>query len=189
MNDDGLFRNLLVATMVVCVPIGLTFRLRSQATREPLARREEGLFILIALRLCGLVVWASPPQLRIVLQNLLGNAAKFTRRTLQPEVRLSGVRDAEGQLTITIADNGAGFGPEQARRLFQPFQRLHRHDEFDGTGIGLTIVQRIVQRHGGSISARGEPGVGATFEFTLGQRESSRPEPITVPDRLPQVML
>ncbi len=137
----------------------------------------------------GLVVWASPPQLRIVLQNLLGNAAKFTRRTLQPEVRLSGMRDEDGQLTITIADNGAGFGPDQARRLFQPFQRLHRHDEFDGTGIGLTIVQRIVQRHGGSISARGEPGVGATFEFTLGQRESSRPEPITVPDRLPQVML
>ncbi len=137
----------------------------------------------------GLVVWASPPQLRIVLQNLLGNAAKFTRHTLRPEVRLSGLRDEDGQLTITIADNGAGFGPDQARRLFQPFQRLHRHDEFDGTGIGLTIVQRIVQRHGGSITARGEPGVGATFEFTLGQREASRPDPITVPDRLPHVML
>lgn len=132
-----------------------------------------------------LVVWASAVQLRIVIQNLLGNAAKFTRRVARPVVRLSGQRDADGQLLLTVADNGAGFGPEQARRLFQPFQRLHRHEEFQGTGIGLTIVQRIVQRHGGSISARGEPGEGAVFVFSLGQRETARHEATTVPDKLP----
>jgi len=133
----------------------------------------------------GLVVWASPPQLRIVMQNLLGNAAKFTRQVARPHISLSGERDEQGQMLVTVADNGAGFGPEQARRLFQPFQRLHRHEEFSGTGIGLTIVQRIVQRHGGSITARGEPGEGAVFSFSLGQREAARHEASTVPDRLP----
>jgi PAS domain S-box-containing protein len=139
----------------------------------------------------GLVAWASPAQLRIVLQNLLSNAAKFTRRTPRPKVSISGHRDDDGQLLLRIADNGAGFDADQAQRLFRPFQRLHRQDEFHGTGIGLTIVQRIVQRHGGQISAMGQAGQGAVFEFTLGQRESMRPdpaaaagEPITVPGAL-----
>jgi signal transduction histidine kinase len=139
----------------------------------------------------GLVAWASLAQLRIVLQNLLSNAAKFTRRTPLPRVSISGHRDAEGQLLLRIADNGAGFEPEQAQRLFRPFQRLHRQDDFHGTGIGLTIVQRIVQRHGGQITAMGQVGQGAVFELTLGQRESMRPdpglmtaEPITVPGAL-----
>jgi PAS domain S-box-containing protein len=135
----------------------------------------------------GRVVWASQAQLRIVLQNLLGNAAKFTRHVERPVVRFSGVRDDDGQLLLTVADNGAGFSPEQARKLFQPFQRLHRHEEFTGTGIGLTIVQRIVQRHGGSISAHGQPGAGASFEFSLGRQEASRIEAVTVPDRLPHL--
>ncbi|NRF70321.1 PAS domain S-box protein [Aquincola sp. S2] len=124
----------------------------------------------------ALVVWASPQQLRIVLQNLLGNAAKFTRRVPRPRIAFSGQRDAEGQLLLRIEDNGAGFEPELVGRLFQPFQRLHRNDDFHGNGIGLTIVQRIVQRHGGTISASGAPGVGAVFEFTLGQREAVRPD-------------
>jgi PAS domain S-box-containing protein len=129
----------------------------------------------------GLVVWASPQQLRIVLQNLFGNAAKFTRRVPTPRIAFGGERDAEGQLLLRIVDNGAGFEPELASRLFQPFQRLHRDDEFHGTGIGLTIVQRIVQRHGGTISASGAPGRGAVFEFTLGQREAGRPGDVAVP--------
>lgn len=135
----------------------------------------------------GMVVWASQPQLRIVLQNLLGNAAKFTRHVAEPRVRLSGQRDDDGQMLLTVTDNGAGFGPEQARKLFQPFQRLHRNEEFNGTGIGLTIVQRIVQRHGGTISATGQPGAGASFEFSLGRREANRIEAVTVPDRLPHL--
>ncbi|MBI5256469.1 MAG: PAS domain S-box protein [Burkholderiales bacterium] len=116
----------------------------------------------------GLSAHASPPQLRIVLQNLLGNAAKFTRHVPRPLVRLVGERDAEGRLLLTVADNGAGFDAEQSERLFQPFQRLHSEQEFGGTGIGLTIVQRIVQRHGGRIRASGAPGQGASFSFSLG---------------------
>ncbi len=123
-------------------------------------------------------VYASAPQLRIVLQNLLSNAAKFTRDVSQPIVSVSGQHNADGQLLIRVADNGAGFEPSLAARLFQPFQRLHRDTEFHGTGIGLTIVQRIVQRHGGAITARGTPGVGAVFEFTLGQREAGESEPV-----------
>jgi signal transduction histidine kinase len=118
----------------------------------------------------GLEAWVSPPQMRIVLANLLGNAAKFTRRTERPVVGFTGVADDDGMVTLKVADNGAGFDDSRAERLFQPFQRLHRQDEYQGTGIGLTIVQRIIQRHGGQISASGIPGRGATFEFTLGQR-------------------
>jgi PAS domain S-box-containing protein len=123
----------------------------------------------------GLRAWASASQMRIVLHNLLANAAKFTRHVEQPEVLVTGTSDAAGQLTLRIVDNGAGFDDQQAERLFQPFQRLHRQDDFQGTGIGLTIVQRIVQRHGGAISALGSPGRGASFSFTLSQREAVRP--------------
>jgi signal transduction histidine kinase len=115
----------------------------------------------------GLVAMGSPAALRIVLANLLGNAAKFTRQVAHPLVLVYGRLDAEGRLRVCVQDNGAGFDPEQAQRLFQPFQRLHPGEDFSGTGIGLTIVQRIVERHGGSVLAVGEPGRGARFEFTL----------------------
>jgi signal transduction histidine kinase len=118
----------------------------------------------------GLTAWASATQMRIVLQQLLGNAAKFTRRAERPVVSFTGAHDTEGLLTLKLGDNGVGFDDSRAERLFQPFQRLHRPEDYQGTGIGLAIVQRIVQRHGGSISASGSPGRGATFEFTLGQR-------------------
>lgn len=122
----------------------------------------------------GLRVWASEPQLRIVLQNLLGNAAKFTRLTPSPIVCFECSTDAEGLPLFRVRDNGAGFDVSRAERLFQPFQRLHSQDEFHGTGIGLTIVQRVVQRHGGRIHAYSEAGQGARFEFNLGQRDAVR---------------
>jgi PAS domain S-box-containing protein len=115
----------------------------------------------------GLAATGSAAALRIVLSNLLGNAAKFTRHVEAPSVRLSGERAADGRLRIRIEDNGAGFDPAQAGRLFVPFNRLHGGEQFHGTGIGLSIVQRIVERHGGTVSARGEVGRGACFEFTL----------------------
>ncbi|MBI3367264.1 MAG: PAS domain S-box protein [Burkholderiales bacterium] len=121
-----------------------------------------------------LSAWASAGQMRIVLHNLLGNAAKFTRRVAHPMVQLMGHRDENDQLVLRVVDNGAGFDETRAERLFQPFQRLHRQDDYQGTGIGLTIVQRIVQRHGGTVSASGSPGKGAVFEFNLGQREAPR---------------
>ncbi len=120
----------------------------------------------------GLTVWASESQMRIVLANLLGNAAKFTRRVPDPVVSLGSVLGAGGQLVYQVRDNGAGFDASRASMLFQPFRRLHGNEEFQGTGIGLTIVQRIVQRHGGNIRAMGEVGQGACFEFSLGQREA-----------------
>lgn len=110
---------------------------------------------------------ASPAALQIVLANLLGNAAKFTRRSEAPQVEVRATTDADGRVRIAVADNGAGFDPALADTLFVPFKRLHSGDDFHGTGVGLSIVQRIVERHGGSVAARGAPGQGAVFEFTL----------------------
>lgn len=115
----------------------------------------------------GLTVHGCAGALRIVLANLLGNAAKFTRRVERPAVRLSGCLQADGRLRITVEDNGAGFDPALADRLFVPFSRLHAGEDYAGTGVGLSIVQRIVERHGGTVSAHGAPGQGARIEFTL----------------------
>jgi len=118
----------------------------------------------------GLTAWASGPQMRILLQQLLDNAAKFTSRAEHPRVALTGQNDTEGLLTLKVSDNGAGFDDARAERLFQPFQRLHGGHEYAGIGIGLAIAQRIVQRHGGRIAAASQHGRGTTIEFTLGQR-------------------
>ncbi|MCC7457868.1 MAG: PAS domain S-box protein [Nitrospira sp.] len=134
----------------------------------------------------GLRAWASESQMRIVLTNLLGNAAKFTRRTPDPVVTLCGVLGADGQMIYQVRDNGAGFDAAQVSQLFQPFHRLHSAQEFQGTGIGLTIVQRIVQRHGGTIRAVGNLGQGACFEFTLGSRDAGA-APTTTAGTLPDV--
>jgi two-component system NtrC family sensor kinase len=111
-----------------------------------------------------------------VLTNLMGNAAKFTRRCADPQVQVSGQPDGE-MLRLRVRDNGTGFDMAQAERLFKPFGRLHRADDHPGTGIGLTIVQRIVQRHGGEVRAHGEPGAGAWFECTLPLRPRAPAEP------------
>lgn len=132
----------------------------------------------------GLHALASESQMRIVLANLLGNAAKFTRRTSDPVVALCAVLGADGQLVYQVRDNGAGFDASRASRLFQPFHRLHDESDFQGTGIGLTIVQRIIQRHGGAIRAIGDLGRGACFEFSLGPREAAAN---TVTGALPEV--
>ena len=104
--------------------------------------------------------------LRVVLQNLLGNAWKFTGR--QPRARIEfGLTEWEGKPAYFVRDNGAGFDMAYADKLFTAFQRLHRVEEFPGTGIGLALAQRIIHRHGGKIRAEGEVGKGATFCFTL----------------------
>jgi PAS domain S-box-containing protein len=116
----------------------------------------------------GLEAHCSEPLVRVVLANLLGNAAKFTREVATPHVVLACTSDDGGTPVFVVEDNGAGFDAQQAQRLFQPFQRLHPHDQrFPGSGIGLSIVRRIVERHGGWVRASGVPGVGARFEFTL----------------------
>lgn len=106
--------------------------------------------------------------LRIALENILGNAWKFTRNTPEARIEFSVEHREEGTRYV-IRDNGAGFNPDYGDRLFIPFRRLHSAAEFPGTGIGLSIVQRIIRRHGGRISARGAVGQGASFCFTLGR--------------------
>ncbi|HET9390286.1 MAG TPA: ATP-binding protein, partial [Steroidobacteraceae bacterium] len=109
---------------------------------------------------------ADPSLLKQVFINLLSNAFKFTRHSARALIEISGERSTDSR-TYRIRDNGAGFDMAQAHRLFTIFQRLHAQGEFEGTGVGLSIVQRIIERHGGSIRAEGAPGQGATFTFTL----------------------
>ena len=113
-----------------------------------------------------LVVQADPRLLRVALDNLLDNAWKFTSKESNPRVELGCVR-AAGKKVYFVSDNGAGFSMEHAGNLFAPFQRLHRDTEFEGTGIGLAIVQRVIHKHGGCISVEAEVGRGASFYFTL----------------------
>jgi len=115
----------------------------------------------------GATVQADPNLLRIALGNLLNNAWKYTSKTEQPRVEFGSTQE-EGGTVYYVRDNGAGFDMVQYGRLFNAFQRLHTGNDFPGTGIGLSIVQRIIKRHGGRIRAEGEVGKGATFYFTLG---------------------
>jgi signal transduction histidine kinase len=112
------------------------------------------------------LVRADASLLRQVFVNLLSNADKFTRRTIEPRVEVGCARQGK-ELVFSIRDNGSGFDMAHAHRLFRAFERLHGATDFEGTGVGLSIVQRIVQRHGGRIWAEGEPGHGAAFHFTL----------------------
>ncbi|HFE32749.1 MAG TPA: PAS domain-containing sensor histidine kinase, partial [Gammaproteobacteria bacterium] len=104
--------------------------------------------------------------LRIMLVNLLGNAWKYTSKSDDVQIHFGRCRQ-DGVQAFFVRDNGAGFDSQYASQLFMPFQRLHTENEFEGTGIGLATVQRIIQRHGGRIWAESLPGKGATFYFTL----------------------
>ncbi len=114
----------------------------------------------------GLKVVADESLMQIVLENLLGNAWKFTRKQPQAKIEL-GVIHQEGKIVYFVRDNGAGFDMLYADKLFGAFQRFHSKDEFEGTGIGLAIVQRIITRHGGRIWAEAKINEGATFYFTI----------------------
>jgi light-regulated signal transduction histidine kinase (bacteriophytochrome) len=113
-----------------------------------------------------MMVDADPGLLQIVLENLLGNAWKFTSRTDGARVEV-GWQERDGEIMRFVRDNGAGFDMRHAGKLFGAFQRLHSQREFEGTGIGLSIVQRIVVKHGGRIWAEAKPGAGAAIYFTL----------------------
>lgn len=114
-------------------------------------------------------LWADPLLLQVALRNLLANAAKYTRGRDPARIRIAAVSLPEGE-GLEISDNGVGFPMKYVAKLFGVFQRLHRAEDFDGTGIGLANVKRIVERHGGTVWARGEPDRGATFGFVLPPR-------------------
>ncbi len=111
--------------------------------------------------------------MRQVFQNLISNALKYSRKR-KPAVIEIGCREENGQATIFVRDNGAGFDMKYADKLFGVFQRLHRDEEFEGTGVGLATVHRIVQKHGGRTWADAEVEKGASFYFTLGQAPAGK---------------
>jgi light-regulated signal transduction histidine kinase (bacteriophytochrome) len=116
----------------------------------------------------GLTARGDARLITIVLVNLLGNAWKYTAK--RPEAKIAfGQENKNGESVFYVQDNGAGFDMAYADKLFTPFQRLHQDSEFEGTGIGLATVQRIVSRHGGRIWVAAAVNEGATFHFTLGE--------------------
>lgn len=119
----------------------------------------------------GLTAKADRVLLRAALENLLGNAWKYTTRKDTTIIKV-GEKVVDGEMAYFIADNGAGFDMAHAGKLFEPFQRLHRVDEFEGNGIGLTTVKRIIRHHGGKVWAEAEVDKGATFYFTIGRVEN-----------------
>jgi light-regulated signal transduction histidine kinase (bacteriophytochrome) len=104
--------------------------------------------------------------IRQVWTNLIGNAFKYSAKRAQASIEIGG-REEQAENTYWVRDNGAGFDMRYVAKLFGVFQRLHRDDEFPGTGVGLAIVQRVVTRHGGRAWAEGRPGEGACFYFSL----------------------
>lgn len=121
-----------------------------------------------------LVARGDPRMIEVVMNNLLGNAWKYTARQAAPVIRVY-AEPADGRPCFCVADNGAGFDMKHTEQLFKPFQRLHRQEEFPGTGIGLATVQRILHRHGGTIHATAAVGQGAIFKFSLPELDTLNP--------------
>jgi light-regulated signal transduction histidine kinase (bacteriophytochrome) len=118
----------------------------------------------------GVTAWGDPELLRAAMQNLIENAWKYTRKHATARIEFGEVSRAEGPVYF-VRDDGAGFDMDRGGKLFSPFQRLHESKEFEGTGIGLATVDRIVRRHGGRIWAESAVERGAAFFFTLQQEE------------------
>jgi len=114
----------------------------------------------------GMVAWGDEGLIRILYQNMLNNAWKYSATSPEPMIK-AGVTDNEKGKIFYVQDNGIGFDMRYAHKLFTPFQRLHSEDEFEGNGIGLATIKRIVNRHGGDVWPESAPGEGATFYFTL----------------------
>jgi light-regulated signal transduction histidine kinase (bacteriophytochrome) len=146
-------------------PLDLDFSQLVQSVASEIAAANAGRSVPVVVA-PGMRAYADPRLLRIVVANLLENAWKFTARRQRPSVEVGPCQNT-ALPTYYVRDNGAGFDPAYASKLFGAFQRLHAEREFPGTGIGLAIVQRVITRHGGTIWAQSQPGEGATFYFSL----------------------
>jgi signal transduction histidine kinase len=122
----------------------------------------------------GIRVQGDAGLLRVAFENLLGNAWKYTSKRVDSHIELRSERDSQGEPVLAVCDNGVGFDMAYAQNLFKPFRRLHGASEFPGTGIGLSIVRRVVERHGGRIWAEAAEGLGACFTLTLPQPTGRR---------------
>ena len=162
--DDLLQLSRITRSEMRLEAVDLSEMVRSIA--EELERSDRGRGVEVQIS-PAVIADADPVLIRTVLENLVGNAWKFTRHTGRPRIEF-GVTEDAGSKVYFVRDNGAGFNMEYVDRLFSAFQRLHKSDEFEGTGIGLASVQRIIHRHGGRIWAEGAEGEGAAFYFTLG---------------------
>lgn len=113
-----------------------------------------------------------PVLIHQLWENLISNAVKYTRKTEYPAIEIGSYKK-DDKMVYFVKDNGAGFNPEYSGKLFNTFQRLHSNDQFEGTGVGLAIVKRIILRHGGEVSAEGEEGKGAIFYFSLPAKQNN----------------
>jgi light-regulated signal transduction histidine kinase (bacteriophytochrome) len=136
-----------------------------------LRARDPGRRVLVTVQ-DGVRVIADRPLIRTVLENLLDNAWKFTAGREDATIEFAATPVDDAPLCCYVRDNGAGFDPAYADKLFQPFQRLHAASEYPGTGTGLASVQRIIDRHGGRTWAEGAVDGGATFYFTLDAKDT-----------------
>jgi light-regulated signal transduction histidine kinase (bacteriophytochrome) len=112
------------------------------------------------------IIVADKKQIARVFQNLIGNALKFRREGVQPQIHISAQKE-DSEYTFSVSDNGIGIEKQYIDRIFEVFKRLHTIDEYQGTGIGLAVVKRIIEHHGGRIWVESELGVGSTFYFTI----------------------
>ena len=163
--DDLLLMSRVSRAEMRLEPVNLSIEVA--ATAEDLQRREPGRCASFAIQ--G-DVWVNADRalIRTVVENLLGNAWKFTSRCSEAHIEFGATTGDGGEVCCYVRDNGAGFDPAYVDKLFRPFERLHSVADFPGTGIGLASVRRIVERHGGRTWAQGTMDEGATFYFTIG---------------------
>ena len=160
--DDLLALSRVTRAELLREPVDLSGLAQNVAAQLQKLQPDRRVDLVIA---AGMVIEGDARLLRVALENLLGNAWKFTGKRAEPRIEVGVTSDG----ACFVRDNGAGFDMTYAAKLFGAFQRLHSADEFEGTGIGLATVQRIVNRHGGRIWAIAEVDRGATFHFTLGE--------------------